>query len=170
MKARIWFGPGLAVLLSAGGCQAQNESQNVPPLSDILTCQTDMDAYRQLSPELLAGGPVMKKLGLTKTAPAEYRPSKPIRLYDKPIHSVIFSAKGPMAVLDTADVDSVAQAMEITTEYDPAGNVIGERTVDQAFSAVGDQSFFLAASLKLATSPAYPEKTLAGCEYLVEKK
>ena len=176
---RIKSMAALAVLASCS-VAAANAEETAPfdpatvDIADILACKIDGGHYvgfsMSVSDDDSPGG--AKARGWVRLPPpspsfSAYRLPKPLNVFGHTTSTVAFKGSAMLAVLDLSDATALGAEQGVTNVLGGTGRFMGERLVDESTRADAETGFSFKnrSSLKITTNPAFPGKTLIGCEY-----
>jgi hypothetical protein len=142
--------------------------------ADILACKIDGGHYvgfsMSVSDDDSPGG--AKARGWVRLPPpspifSAYRLPKPLNVFGQTTSTVAFKGSAMMAVLDLPDATALGAAQGVTNVLAGTGRFMGERLVDDSTQLDPESGFRFKnrSSLKITNHPAFPGKTLIGCEY-----
>ncbi|HWW27407.1 MAG TPA: hypothetical protein VNZ85_16100 [Caulobacter sp.] len=169
----------LAVLVSCSAA-AVNAAETAPfdpatvDLADILACKIDGGHYvgfaMSVSDDDSPGG--AKARGWVRLPPpsptfSSYRLPEPLNVFGHATRTVAFKGSAMLAVLDLPDAAALGAQQGVTNVLAGSGRFMGERLVDDSTRVDPETGFRFKnrSVLRITTNPAFPGKTLIGCEY-----
>lgn len=175
--------PAAAVLLASAVAAQEpvlvhEEDPARVDLGKLIECTTyDVPSYTGLALWLTGDEAAAARahLGLAE-APSgnpmlsQYRLAAPITVFGQRTDVIVFTASGPMAVLDEADPHPLAARLGVTASVDTAGKYLGEKEISAREETMPDVGMVLRTriSLNVSTVDSHPSKTLAGCSYAID--
>lgn len=144
-------------------------------LPALIECRAGVEDYNGFA-FWLAGDPTAaSQLGWNEAATdnpflKEYSLPQPVIVFGREASSVVFTATGPMAVLDGAVSRDVAKELGIVPMVDSGEKFLGEKVVLEESEQSGESTFVTRVSLNVSTVESHPGRTLAGCSYSIEVK
>jgi len=170
----------MLALLASCSVATANAAETAPfdpatvDIADILACKIDGGHYvgfsMSFSDDDSPGG--AKARGWARLPPpsptfSAYRLPKPLNVFGHTTSTVAFKGSAMLAVLDLPDATALGAEQGVTNVLGGAGRFMGERLVDESTRVDAETGFRFKnrSSLKITTNPAFPGKTLIGCEY-----
>ena len=144
-------------------------------LAALIECRADVPAYNGFA-LWLAGEPgAAERLGWKEVASGnpflrEYELPTRIRVFGRETASIVFTATGPMAVLDDVFAPDLAQALGVTAQISTPEKFLGEKVVVESSEEPDGMTFATRIALNVSTVESHPGKTLAGCVYTLDVK
>jgi len=144
-------------------------------LAALIECRADVPAYNGFA-LWLAGEPgAAERLGWKEVASGnpflrEYELPTRIRVFGRETASIVFTATGPMAVLDDVFAPDLAQALGVTAQISTPEKFLGEKVVVESSEEADGMTFATRIALNVSTVESHPGKTLAGCSYTLDVK
>jgi hypothetical protein len=161
-------------LLMAGPASAQDAEfdPSTLDLPALVECRADVQAYNAFAFWLAAETDTSGKLGWQETESGnpflkQYRLPAPVSVFGQETDTIVFTASGPMAVLDGISAPDMARKLEITPEISTAEKFLGEKVVVDKTEEDAGMRFQTRISVNVSTVDSHPGKTLAGCSYSI---
>ncbi|TPN47895.1 MULTISPECIES: hypothetical protein [unclassified Mesorhizobium] len=144
-------------------------------LAALIECRADVPAYNGFA-LWLAGEPgAADRLGW-KEVPSgnpflrQYQLPAPVHVFGRETGTVVFTATGPMAVLDGIVAPDLARQLSIPATVSTPDKFLGEKVVAESTEDTGGVSLATRITLNVSTVESHPGKTLAGCSYALDVK
>jgi len=172
---RIGFLPALAVLASLVVAKADDYDPASLDLAALIECRADLSAYTGYA-LWLAGDPgAASTLGWKEVPSAnaflrQYQLPAPVRVFGRETGTIVFTASGPMAVLDGIAAADLARRLDVPAMVSTPDKFLGEKVVTESTENSGGISLSTRITLNVSTVDTHPGKTLAGCSYVVDVK
>ncbi|WP_353644036.1 hypothetical protein [Mesorhizobium sp. WSM2239] len=164
----------VALICSASAASATDAEfdPSAVDLASLIECRADAREYNSFALWLTGQPEAAEALGWQELASdnpflKEYKLPAAIGVFGRNADRVVFTASGPMAVLDAAP-DELAKKLEITPEIATAEKFLGEKVVLEAKEEDLGMVFETRITLNVSTVDSHPGKTLAGCSYRIE--
>ncbi|WCM26746.1 hypothetical protein NDN01_22555 [Sphingomonas sp. QA11] len=176
MRAGYKF--ALAALLLSSSLATEAQPMPFDPatvdLAEVLACKIDGGHYvgfaLSISDSDSPGSAKARgwvKLPTRSMFFSSYLLSKPLGVFGYTTSTVAFTGTAMFAVLDLPDPTALGAAQNIANILEGSGQFRGERLVDESINMDKESGFSFKnrSSLQIATNPAFPGKTLIGCNY-----
>jgi hypothetical protein len=153
------------------------DSQEFDPASldiaALIECRADVPAYNEFAIWLSSAPGAAETLGWKKVDSgnpflSQYELPAKIRIFDRETESIVFTASGPMAVLDGIGAPDLAKALNVIAVISTPEKFLGEKVVVKSTENADGLAFSTNITLNVSTVGSHPGKTLAGCSYSVE--
>ncbi|MFB9982217.1 hypothetical protein ACFSQQ_31030 [Mesorhizobium kowhaii] len=144
-------------------------------LAALIECRADVPAYNGFA-LWLAGEPgAVGKLGWKEVAAGnpflvQYELPTKIRAFGRETTSIVFSATGPMAVLDGVAAPDLARELDVPATISTPDKFLGEKVIVESTEDAGGVNLATRITLNVSTVESHPGKTLAGCSYALDVK
>ncbi|RWO39814.1 MAG: hypothetical protein EOS12_27600 [Mesorhizobium sp.] len=170
------FGRCLAALVflatPAAGQEFDPASLDLPAL---IECRADGPTYNDFALWLSSAPGAVETLGWTEVASgnpflSQYELPAKIRVFDRETGSIVFTAAGPMAVLDGVAAPELAKELNVMAVFSTPQKFLGEKVVVHSTEESEGLTFSTDVKLNVSTVESHPGKTLAGCSYTLEIK
>lgn len=177
MRAGSVLMAGLLVSCAAPAASAATATAFDPvavDLADVMACKIDGRHYLgfvlTISDEDSPGSAKARgwvKLPSRSLFFSSYRLPKPVSAFGYTTSTVAFTGSAMLAVLDIPDASALGVAQGVTNLLEGSGQFKGERMVDESTSIDPESGYGFKnrSALQIATSAAFPGKTLIGCSY-----
>ncbi|WP_245331056.1 hypothetical protein [Mesorhizobium sophorae] len=163
------------LLLLAAPAMAEDFDPASLDLTALIECRADVPAYNGFA-LWLAGEPgAAGKLGWKEVATSnpflvQYELPGKIRVSGRETGSIVFTATGPMAVLDGIAAPDLAKEFNVTPTISTPDKFLGEAVVTETTEDAGGVSLATRITLNVSTVESHPGKTAAGCSYALDVK
>ncbi|MCA0035194.1 hypothetical protein [Mesorhizobium sp. B263B2A] len=144
-------------------------------LAALIECRADVPAYNGFA-FWLAGEPgAADRLGW-KEVPSgnpflrQYQLPAPVHVFGRETGTVVFTATGPMAVLEGIAAPDLAWQIGAPATVSSPDKFLGEKVVAESTEDTGGVSLATRITLNVSTVESHPGKTLAGCSYALDVK
>lgn len=176
---RIRFMAALGMLMSCSVAVA-NAAETAPfdpakvDLADVLACKIDGGHYVGFAMTISdddspssAKARGWVKLPTQSPSFSSYRLPKPLSVFRHATSTVAFTGTAMLAVLDLPDATALGAQQNVTNILAGSGRFKGERVVDESTTVDPETGYRFKnhSALRIATNPAFPGKTLIGCDY-----
>ncbi|ODA92120.1 hypothetical protein BFX40_03895 [Mesorhizobium sp. SEMIA 3007] len=167
------FLPALAVLASLAVAKADDYDPASLDLAALIECRADVSAYTGYA-LWLAGDPGAASTLGWKEVPSgnaflrQYRLPAPTRVFGRETATIVFTASGPMAVLDGIAAADLARQLDVPAMVSSPDKFLGEKVVAESTDNTGGVSLSTRITLNVSTVTSHPGKTLAGCSYVLD--
>lgn len=171
----IAFLPALAVLASLAVAKANDHDPASLDLAALIECRADVPSYNGLA-FWLAGEPGAAKALSWKEVPSvnpflrQYDLPAPVHVFGRETGTIVFTATGPMAVLDGIAAPDLARQIDVPAMVSTPDKFLGEKVVTESTEDAGGVSLATRITLNVSTVESHPGKTLAGCSYALDVK
>jgi len=171
---RGWLTP-LVVLASPVTAVAEDFDPTSLDLAALIECRADVPAYNGFA-LWLAGGPgAAATLGWKEVASgnpflSQYQLPAPVHVFGHETASIVFTATGPMAVLEGIAAPDLARQLDVPATVSAPDKFLGEKIVAESTEDTGGVSLSTRITLNVSTVDTHPGKTLAGCSYVLDVK
>lgn len=91
-------------------------------------------------------------------------------MFNRETGSIVFTAAGPMAVLDGIAAPELARELGVVAVFSTPEKFLGEKVVAQNTEETDELTFSTDIKLNISTVESHPGKTLAGCSYVLDVK
>ncbi len=142
-------------------------------IAALIECRADVPAYNEFAIWLSSAPGAVEALGWKKLDSgnpflSQYALPAKIRVFDRETQSIVFTASGPMAVLDGIAAPDLAKALDVIAVISTPEKFLGEKVVVKSTENTDGLAFSTNITLNVSTVDSHPNKTLAGCSYTVE--
>lgn len=164
-----------AAFAASAPAAAQDFDPAALDLALLIECRADVPAYNGFA-FWLAGEPgAARTLGWREVATGnpflrQYELPAPLGVFGRETASVVFTATGPMAVLDGVAAPDLARELGVAATIATPEKFLGEKVVFEKAEESGGTRFETRIALNVSTVDTHPGKTLAGCSYAIEVK
>lgn len=144
-------------------------------LAALIECRADAPGYNGFA-LWLAGEPCATGTLGWKEIPSEnpflrqYRLPVPLHVFGLETTAIVFTATGPMAVLDGVAAPELARKLAIPATISTPDKFLGERVVIDETEVADGVTFATRIALNVSTVDSHPGKVLAGCSYAIDVK
>jgi hypothetical protein len=170
---------GLALCAVAAqlNCAAPAASQQREPektdVVALIRCEAAVQDYNGFAFWLIGEPSAADSLGWREVESGnpflrEFRLSAPVSVFGMQTDAIVFTATGPMAVLDTADAEMLAATLGLTPEINSGGKFLADKIVSDVTDTSDGITSRATVALNVSTVESHPGKTLAGCSYRIE--
>ena len=98
----------------------------------------------------------------------EFRLPAAIEAFGRSSDTIVFTATGPMLVLEGVSAPELAAALGLSVFYASGEKFLAEKTVFEAEDKEGELTARTRIALNVSTVDTHPGKVLAGCSYTLE--
>ena len=150
------------------------DSQEFDPASldiaALIECRADVPAYNEFAIWLSSAPGAVEALGWKKIDSgnpflSQYELPAKIHVFDRETESIVFTASGPMAVLDGIDAPDLAKELGVIAVMSTPEKFLGEKVVVETTEKTDGLALSTKITLNVSTVGSHPAKTLAGCSY-----
>jgi hypothetical protein len=143
-------------------------------LADVLACKIDGGYYVGFAITISdddspssAKARGWTKLSTKSSRFSSYRLQKPLSVFGYTTSTVAFTGTAMFAVLDLPDATALGAQQRIPNILEGFGGFKGERVVDESTRVDPETKYRFKnhSALQIETNPAFPGKTLIGCDY-----
>ncbi|WP_027146215.1 hypothetical protein [Mesorhizobium sp. WSM3626] len=144
-------------------------------LAALIECRADVPSYNGFA-LWLAGEPGAAKALSWNEGPSgnpflrQYDLPAPVHVFGRETETIVFTATGPMAVLDGIVAPDLARQLDVPATVSTPDKFLGEKVVAESTEQVGGVSLATRITLNVSTVESHPGKTLAGCSYALDVK
>ncbi|RWE36876.1 MAG: hypothetical protein EOS78_16390 [Mesorhizobium sp.] len=169
------FLPALAVLASLAVAKANDHDSASLDIAALIECRVDVPSYNGFA-LWLASEPGAAKALSWKEVPSgnpflrQYNLPAPVHVFGRETGAIVFTATGPMAVLDGIAAPDLARQLDVPATVSMPGKFLGEKVVAENTEEAGGVSLVTRITLNVSTVESHPGKTLAGCSYALDVK
>ncbi|WP_342778238.1 MULTISPECIES: hypothetical protein [Mesorhizobium] len=144
-------------------------------LPALIECRADVPAYNGFALWLSSAPGAVETLGWKEVASGnpflrKYELPAKIRVFNRETGSIVFTAAGPMAVLDGIAAPELARELDVIAVFSTPEKFLGEKVVVQNTEESEGLTFSTDIKLNVSTVESHPGKTLAGCSYTLDIK
>ncbi|AMY03040.1 hypothetical protein AB0V79_07750 [Mesorhizobium ciceri] len=170
------FGRCLAPLIVLATPAASQEFDPASlDLPALIECRADVPTYNDFALWLSSAPGAVETLGWKEVASgnpflSQYELPAKIRVFNRETGSIVFTAAGPMAVLDGVAAPELAKELDVMAVFSTPQKFLGEKVVVQSTEESEGLTFSTDVKLNVSTVESHPGKTLAGCSYTLEIK
>nr|WP_292512848.1 hypothetical protein [Mesorhizobium sp.] len=163
----------LVLLMGAAVAGAEEFDPAWFDLAALIECRADVPAYNGLAFWLSGEPGAPAKLGW-KDVPAgnpflrQYELPATVGVFGYETSSIVFTATGPMAVLDGVSAPDLARELGIAPEVATPEKFLGEKIVVESSEEADGMTFSTRIALNVSTVDSHPGKVLAGCSYALD--
>jgi hypothetical protein len=165
------------LVLLAGSATAMAEDFDLASLdlAALIECRADVPTYSGFA-LWLAGEPGAAETLRWKEVPSgnpflrQYQLPGPVHVFGRETSSIVFTATGPMAVLDGIAAPDLARELNVTATVSTPNKFLGEKVVVESTEDAGGVSLATRITLNVSTVESHHGKTLAGCSYALDVK
>jgi hypothetical protein len=163
---------GLIGVVLAGSAAADVDPATVD-LASLIECKADIKTYNGFALWLTGEPDAAGKLGWQKVPTdnlflEEFRTASSVKVFGYATNSIVFSATGPMAVLDDVSPDDLAKSLGIPAVITATGKFMAEKVIVDTKEIDAGTTFSTYITLNVSNVDTHPGKTLAGCSYRLE--
>lgn len=167
------FLPILAVLAGLAVAKADDYNPASLDLAALITCKVDVPAYNSFALWLTGEPGAAQKLGWKEVASGnpflrQYQLPAPVHVFRHETATIVFTATGPMAVLDGIAASDLARELDVPATVSTSDKFLGEKVVTESTEDTGGISLSTRITLNVSTVDTHPGKTLAGCSYAID--
>ena len=168
------LGRHLALLVFlATPAMAENFDPASLDLAALIECRADVSAYNGfalwLSGEPGAAGTLgWKEVPSGNPFLAQYQLPAPVHVFGRDTGTIVFTATGPMAVLDGIAAPELARQLSVPATISTADKFLGEKVVAENTDPAGGVTMATRITLNVSTVDTHPGQTLAGCSYVID--
>ena len=165
----------VAIVAASPTAEAQDFDPATLDLAALLECRADVPTYNGFA-FWLAGEPdAADELGWRETVTdnpflRQYEMAAPVSVFGRQTSTVVFTATGPMAVLDGVSASDLARQLGIAPAVSTPEKFLGEKLVVESTEEADGVTYATRISLNVSTVDTHPGKVLAGCSYAVAVK
>ncbi|TIT63641.1 MAG: hypothetical protein E5W90_24960 [Mesorhizobium sp.] len=144
-------------------------------LAALIECRVDVPSYNGFALWLAGEPSVADTLGW-KEVPSgnpflrQYSLPAPVHVFGRETGAIVFTATGPMAVLDGIAAPDLARQLDVPATVSTPGKLLGEKVVAENTEEAGGVSLVTRITLNVSTVESHPGKALAGCSYALDVK
>ncbi|RWB02504.1 MAG: hypothetical protein EOQ39_32450 [Mesorhizobium sp.] len=169
------FLPALTVLANVAVAKANDYDPASLDLPALIECRADVPTYNDFALWLSSAPGAVETLGWKEVDSgnpflSQYELPAKIRVFNRETGSIVFTAAGPMAVLDGVAAPELAKELNVVAVYSTPQKFLGEKVVVQNTEESEGLTFSTDVKLNVSTVESHPGKTLAGCSYTLEIK
>ncbi|TPJ20262.1 hypothetical protein FJW04_02705 [Mesorhizobium sp. B2-7-3] len=144
-------------------------------LAAIIECRADVPAYNGLALWLAGEPDASQTLGWKEVASGnpflrQYRLPAPVHVFGRETATIVFTATGPMAVLDGIAAPDLARQFDAPATVSTPDKFLGEKVMAESSEDAGGVSLATRITLNVSTVESHPGRTLAGCSYALDVK
>ncbi|TPL77713.1 hypothetical protein [Mesorhizobium sp. B2-3-15] len=144
-------------------------------LAALIECRADLPAYNGLALWLGGEPDAAQTLGWKEVASGnpflrQYRLSAPVHVFGRETATIVFTATGPMAVLDGIAAPDLARQLDVPATVSTPDKFLGEKVMAESSEDAGGVSLATRITLNVSTVESHPGRTLAGCSYALDVK
>ncbi|QKC81027.1 hypothetical protein [Mesorhizobium sp. NZP2077] len=142
-------------------------------LAALIECRADVPAYNSFA-LWLGGEPGAAGTLGWKEVPSgnpflrQYRLPAPVHVFRHETGTIVFTATGPMAVLDGIAAPELARQLGVPATVSSPDKFLGEKVMAERTEDSGGVTFATRIALSVSTVDTHPGQTLAGCSYALE--
>jgi hypothetical protein len=164
-----WYLAPLILLAGAAPVDSQEFDPTTVDLGKLIECQASVSTYNNFA-FWISDGPGAEKRGWKETASnnlflKQYDLPAPIGAFGRETTSIVFTATGPMAILDGVTAPELAQELGIAPTVSTPGKFLGEKIIVETIETANGMTIETRIALNVSTVDSHPGKTLAGCSY-----
>ena len=142
-------------------------------LTALIECRADVPAYNGFALWLTGEPDAVEKLSWKEVASgnpflSQYQLPAPIHVFGRETGTIVFTATGPMAVLDGIAAADLARQLDIPATVSTPDKFLGEKVVAESTEDTGGVGLSTRITLNVSTVDTHPGKTLAGCSYALD--
>jgi hypothetical protein len=169
-----WLTP-LLVLTSPVIAGAEDFDPASLNLATLIECRADVPIYNGLALWLSGEPGAADRLGW-KEVPSgnpflrQYQLPAPVHVFGRETATIVFTATGPMAVLDGIAAPDLARQLDIPATVSTPDKFLGEKVVAESTEDTSGVTLATRITLNVSTVDTHPGKTLAGCSYVLDVK
>jgi hypothetical protein len=169
-----WLTP-LVVLTSPVTAGAEDFGPASLDLATLIECRADVPTYNGLALWLSGEPGAADRLGW-KEVPSgnpflrQYQLPAPVHVFGRDAGTIVFTATGPMAVLDGIAAPELARQLSVPATISTPDKFLGEKVVAESTEDIGGVTLSTRITLNVSTVDTHPGKTLAGCSYVLDVK
>ncbi|KQU92171.1 hypothetical protein ASD12_04360 [Mesorhizobium sp. Root102] len=139
-------------------------------LAALIECKASVSAYNNFAFWISDGPVALEKLGWKEATSGnlflkQYDLPEPVRTFGREASSIVFTATGPMAVLDGISAPDLGHELGIVPTVSTAEKFLGEKAVVGSTEDANGIKTETRIALNVSTVDSHPGKTLAGCSY-----
>lgn len=153
------------------------DSQEFDPaaldIAALIECRADVPAYNEFAIWLSSAPGAVETLGWKKVESgnpflSQYELPAKVRVFDRETGSIVFTASGPMAVLDGIAAPDLAKKLDVIAVMSTSEKFLGKKVVVENTENTDGLTFSTRITLNVSTVGSHPGKTLAGCSYTID--
>ncbi|MGX9179394.1 hypothetical protein [Mesorhizobium sp. BHbdii] len=142
-------------------------------LAALIECRADVPAYNGFAFWLSGEPGAPEKLGWTEVPAGnsfltQFELPAAVGVFGYETASIVFTATGPMAVLDGVSAPDLARELGIAPEVATLEKFLGEKVVVESREEADGMTFSTRIALNVSTVDSHPGKVLAGCSYALD--
>ncbi|QND61248.1 hypothetical protein HB778_13735 [Mesorhizobium huakuii] len=165
----------LLLLPSPATASAEDFAPASLDLAALIQCKADVPTYNGFALWLAGEPAAADTLGWKEVASgnpflSQYQLPAPIHVFGRETGTIVFTATGPMAVLDGIAPLDLARQLDVPTTVSTPDKFLGEKVVAESTEDTGGVSLATRITLNVSTVDTHPGKTLAGCSYAIDVK
>lgn len=141
----------------------------------LIECRANVPAYNGLALWLAGEPDVGQTLGWKEAASGnpflrQYELPAPIHVFGRDTGTIVFTATGPMAVLDGIAAPDLARQLDVPATVSTPDKFLGEKVVAESSEDASGVSLATRITLNVSTVESHGGRTLAGCSYTLDVK
>ncbi|UVK42580.1 hypothetical protein BPNPMPFG_004275 [Mesorhizobium sp. AR07] len=155
------------------------DSQEFDPTSvdvtKLIECKASVSTYNNFAFWISDGPVALETLGWKEAASnnlflKQYDLPEPVRAFGRQTRSIVFTATGPMAVLDGISAPDLAHELGMVPTVSTPEKFLGEKIIVESTEDAKGMKIETRIALNVSTVDSHPGKTLAGCSYVLNVK
>ena len=144
-------------------------------LTALVECRAGISTYNGFALWLAEEPGAADRLGWKEQPSAnpflrQYRLPAPIHVFGRETQTIVFTATGPMAVLDGIAAPELARRLNVPATISTPDKFLGERVVTESAEDSGGVSLATRITLDVSTVESHPGRALAGFSYALDVK
>jgi hypothetical protein len=142
-------------------------------LAALIECRANVPAYNGFALWLSGEPGAAEKLGWSEVPASnsflrQFELPATVGVFGYETASIVFTATGPMAVLDGVSAPDLARELGIAPEVATPEKFLGEKIVVEGSEEADGMTFSTRIALNVSTVYSHPGKVLAGCSYALD--
>ncbi|QKC94149.1 hypothetical protein [Mesorhizobium sp. NZP2298] len=140
-------------------------------LAALIECRAGVPTYNGFALWLTGEPRTVEQLGWKEVASGnpflgQYQLPAPVHVFGRETATIVFTATGPMAVLDGIAAPDLARQLDIPATVSTPDKFLGEKVVAEST----EENLSTRVTLNVSTVDSHPGKVLAGCSYVIDVK
>ena len=142
-------------------------------LAALIECRADVPTYNGFVLWLTGDPGTVEKLGWKEVASdnpflSQYELPAPVHVFGRETATIVFTATGPMAVLDGIAAPDLARRLDVPATVSTPDKFLGEKVLAESTEESGGVNLSTRVTLNVSTVDTHPGQTLAGCSYVID--
>jgi hypothetical protein len=163
----------LAAMPAAAPALAQDYDPATHDLPALVECRATVPEYNSFAFWLATEPGAVDALGWVETQQPnlflrEFRMRDSVPAFGHASDVVVFTATGPMLVVDGVSAPDLAATLGLSVFYASGEKFLAEKVVEEREEKQGDLTARSRIAINVSTVDTHPGKVLAGCSYTLE--